>query len=121
MITWTILIFFIGCSAKDPTEPSNQEFEIHLQTWYSNTPVEVDLDNSLIMKDTISTGAIIAVAKIIPVTVSTGNHKLCVVANETSEHMELFEIRSKLYVGVIYNPTQSYISFNFQTEKFLYR
>ena len=120
IIILSVIFIIFGCTSTDPTESSNHDFEIHLQAWFSNTPVEVFLDDSLFFRDTVSTGSIIAIAMIIPTNIVEGRHELRVVANGESEYVETFEIKSTLYVGVTYESTQSEISFNFQTDKFYY-
>jgi hypothetical protein len=116
----SVILILLGCTSTDPNESSNHDFEIHLQAWFSNTPVEVFLDDSLFLRDSISTESSIAIARIIPTNLVEGTHELRVIANGEAEYMETFEIKSTLYVGVIYESTQSKISFHFQTDKFYY-
>jgi len=120
IIASSVIFILFGCTSTDPNESSIHDFEIHLQAWFSNTPVEVFLDDSLFFRDTVSTGSIIAIAKIIPTNLVEGKHELRVTANGDTEYVETFEIKSTLYVGVTYESTQSKISFNFRTDKFYY-
>ena len=116
-----IMMFLIsGCTSTDPNEVLKHDIEIHLQSWYSNTPVEVYLDDSLILSDTVSTGYILAFASIIPMTISEGTHNLRVKANTHVEFEENFEVKSTLYVGVLYDSTQSKVLYIFQNDQFYY-
>ena len=109
-----LTLFIYGCNE------SSHDIEIHLQARYSNTPVIVFLDNSLVLADTVSTGSIIGVAEIIPMNISEGQHKLHVKANGNAVYEEEFDISSTLFVGVLYDSSQSNISFYFQSEQFYY-
>ena len=120
IVTFALFFFLFGCSSKVPNESSKHNFEIHLQSWFSNTPVKVFFDDSLVLEDTVSTGSIIGIAKIIPMNISEGKHKLRITANGSAEYEEIFEINSTLYVGVSYESARSNISFIFQNEQFYY-
>lgn len=116
-----IILFLVsGCKSKISNELSNQDIEIHLQGWFSDTPVEVYLDNSSVFLDTVSTGSIIAVAMIIPMNISEGKHKLRVKVGDSVESEEVFEIESTLFIGVNYDSTERKILFSLQKEPFIY-
>jgi len=121
---FVMLLFIIfvvsGCNSTDPNNISKHDIEIHLQSWFSNTPVKVFLNDSLMLSDTISTGSILAYASIIPVTLSEGEHKLHVMANKNAELEDWFEVNSTLYIGVHYDSLQSKISYIFQNNPFYY-
>ena len=111
-------------SCNNNVEPTNQDvadlFQIHLQGWFSNTPVKVRLDYSQIFIDTVTTGSIIAVAAIIPAKVYKGTHFLSVTADSITNDTT-FTITDTLYIGVNYSSTNSRITYRFQHYPFGYR
>ena len=95
--------------------------QIHLQGWFSHTPVKVIVDNSQVFSDTIATGSILAFAAIIPVQVSQGTHGLIVTAADLVSNDTTFTINDTLYIGVNYDEVTSNIRYVFQDRPFYYR
>jgi hypothetical protein len=96
-------------------------FQIHLQSGFSNTPVNVYIDQSQVFADTISTGYILAVAVIIPVQINQGVHTFGVTIPNSVSKDTSFTISDSLYIGVNYNSAKSMISYHFQRNPFYYR
>jgi hypothetical protein len=112
----------LACATS--TEPNSgfaDVCEIHLQAWFSHTPVKVAVDYSEVFDDTITTGDILAFAAIVPVQVSRGVHALRVTADGSFAKDTTFTIIDSLYVGVNYNVTTSRINYIFQRHPFRYR
>ncbi len=119
-----LAMVFLSCKDQGTNQPQgsiSRAFEIHLQTWFFNTPVVVSLDGSQIFSNTVSTGSILAFAAIIPVQTIQGMHKLTVtVANSVSKD-SIFMVSDTLYAGVNYNATNGNITYNLQRSGFPYR
>jgi hypothetical protein len=114
----------LSCEHEGTTQPQAtpaKVFQIHLQSWFSNTPVFVSVDQTQVFADTVSTGYAIAVAAVIPVQVNQGTHKLGVnIANFLFKDTS-FTIYDSLYVGVHYDSANAVISYRFQRNPFVYR
>jgi len=112
-------------SCNNNVDSTDQEiadlFQIHLQSWFSNTPVKVRVDYSQIFVDTVTTGSIIAVAAIIPVEIYRGTHFLSVTVADSITNDTTFSINDTLYIGVNYSSTTSRITYRFQQYPFGYR
>ncbi len=82
IIILSMLVLLLQPACNKSTEVLPPAFadlcQIHLQSWFSDTPVKVIVDNSQVFADTITTGSILAFAAIIPVQVSQGAHELIV-------------------------------------------
>lgn len=96
-------------------------FEVHLQRWYNDTPIEVRIDNTQIFNDTVTTGYILALAKIIPFNINKGTHTLSVKIADSISSETTFTISDTLYIAVNYNSTTSEIAFIIQKNPFYYR
>ena len=118
-----ILMFQLGCATNTTeAQPSNtaNEFQVHLQAWYAQTPVTVAIDNVQAFADTISTGSIIGVAAIVSPKVTNGTHSLRVtIANSISKDTT-FTIQDTLYISANYNSQNSQITYYFTRNRFLY-
>ena len=123
-----LVLFFsllvVSCEDENVTgsESKNAEiFEIHLQTWFENNPVQVKFDNEIIFDDTISTGSILAYASIISLDVTQGEHYIQVIVNDSIQGDTTLTIGDSLYVAVNYNSDQKEIGFYTQNEPFAYK
>ena len=127
MKTKTLIILFFGLlfySCESGTEPEVKQakvFEIHLQSSYNKTPVQVIFDSKIVLNDTISTGSILAYAAIIPLKVSQGKHKMRAIINNIAEAETLLIVGDSLYATVNYNPENNTIYFGGQTWPFPYK
>jgi hypothetical protein len=120
---FVIMMFQLGCDTNttgaQPTGMAN-EFQIHLQTWYAQTPVIVAIDNVQVFSDTISTGSIIGIAAVVSPKVTNGTHSLRVtIANAISKDTT-FTIQDTLYISANYNSQNSQIIYYFTRNRFLY-
>ena len=119
-----LLVVSVSCSHNVTTQPQltpAKAFAIHLQSWFSHTPVVVFVDESQVFADTVSTGYAVAVAAIIPVQIDQGAHLLTVtVPNQVSKDT-LFTIYDTLYAAVYYDSARASIDYHFQRNRFVYR
>jgi hypothetical protein len=92
-----------------------------LQSWFSETPVKVMVDNFQVFADTITTGSILAFSAIILVQVSQVTHGLIFSAANSVSNDTTFRITDTLYIGVNYNKLTSKIRYVFQDRPFYYR
>ena len=104
-----------------PELPMAEVFEIHLQTWFSNTPVAISVDQGRVFNDTVTTGSSLAVAAIIPVHLTQGVHRLNVTVAGTVSKDTTFTISDSLFVGVGYDMNTETITYRFQRNRFPYR
>jgi hypothetical protein len=124
LICCILVIVSFACKKDATTAPQAipaTVFQIHLQGWFSKTPVNVYIDQSQVFADTISTGYIIAVAAIIPVQINQGVHTLGVTIPNSVSKDTSFTISDSLYTGVNYNLEKAMISYHFQRKPFVYR
>jgi hypothetical protein len=125
IIVLSILVLLLQPACNKSTEvlpPALADLcQIHLQNWFSDTPVKVVVDNSQVFSDTITTGSILAFAAIIPVQVSQGTHGLIVTVADSVSNDTAFTITDTLYIGVNYNEITSTIRFVFRDRPFYYR
>ena len=119
-----LLVVSVSCSHDDTTQPQlipAKAFAIHLQSWFSNTPVIVFVDESQVFADTVSTGYAVAVAAIIPVQINQGPHLLTVTIPNRVSKDTLFSIYDTLYAAVYYDSAKATIDYHFQRNQFGYR
>ena len=119
-----VSLLFVSCEDENVTSSestSAEIFEIHLQTWFENNPVQVKFDNEIIFDDTISTGSILAYASIISLDVTQGEHNIQVIVNDSIQGDTTLTIGDSLYVAVNYNSDQKEIGFYTQNEPFAYK
>ncbi len=115
------LNFFPSCENSTKSTSTLADLcEIHLQAWFSSTPVEVSVDYAQVFDDTVTTGDILAFAAIIPVRVSSGAHVLNVTVADSISKDTTFVIADSLYIGVNYNATTLRIEYVFQRQPFPY-
>jgi hypothetical protein len=119
-----LIITSFSCKRGETTQPQPtpaKAFQVHLQSGFSDTPVTVSVDQTLVFADTVTTGFALAVAAIIPVEVNQGSHNLRVaIANILSKDTS-FTISDSLYVGVSYDSARATINYRFQRNPFYYR
>jgi len=116
-----ISIALLSCTGATGPEPTYaKSFQVHLQAWYSQTPVEVKIDNSKVFSGTISTGAVLGVAHVIPLRIPTGEHYMSVTVANSLMKDTSFTLSDSLYVGVGYDAVNPRITFLFQRERFAY-
>jgi len=116
-----ISIMLLSCNEATQLEPTYAEvFQVHLQSYYSQTPVEMKIDNSEVFSGTISTGAILGFAQLIPLQVMPGEHSMSVNVNHALTKDTSFSLGDTLYVGVEYDAVNSRITYLFQRERFVY-
>ena len=122
--SFVLLAGLLSCKDEGTTPaqaPLAKVFEIHLQAWFSHTPVLISVDQSQVFANTVSTGSILAFAAIIPLQVTQGTHKLTVSIAGTVSKDTSFTISDTLFVGVSYNSTNGTINYRFQRNPFYYR
>jgi len=116
-----ISITLLSCNEATQPEPKYAEvFQVHLQSYYSQTPVEVKIDNSEVFSGTISTGAVLGFARIVPLQVMPGVHSMSVNVAHALTKDTSFTLSDSLYVGVGYDAVNPRITFVFQRERFAY-
>ena len=119
-----MIIFSFSCDRDKSTQPQEMGdclLNVHLQVWFSATPVTVYVDKYAVFEDTISTGYILPVAEVITTFVDQGSHRLGIKINNQIFIDTTFVIDDTLYVGINYSSCNSEINFRFQHEPFYYR
>ena len=126
------LFLSLSCNSTTEVQPSNEEesstlakvCQIHLQAWFSQTDVYVNVDSSRIFQGNVSTGSTLGYAAIIPVQVSKGTHTLGVFiwssALSAKPTDTTFTIADTLYIGVNFDERAGKVTFIYQTTPFLY-
>ena len=115
------LVGLLSCKDQGTTQPQvllAKVFEIHLQAWFSHTPVSISVDQGEVFAGTVSTGSILAFAAIIPVQVTQGTHKLTASIADSVSKDTTFTISDTLFVGVNFNPANGSIDYRFQRNRF---
>ncbi len=117
-----ILAFQLGCDNAAETGPTTlaKMCEIHLQSWFSQTRVEVFVDHARLFGDTVSSNPIVGLSKVIPVQIANGPHSLRVVVSDTVSKDSSFTIQDTLFIGVSYDQKESQIYFFYSRDRFWY-
>lgn len=113
-------LLFAGCELDGTAgEPTAAHLEVHVQTWFHDTPVRVWIDGRQVLDDEVSTGAILAYAATISTQVGAGPHHLRArvdgIAADTTVSVD-----DTLYVGVD-RMEDGRIAFHAQRTPFAYR
>jgi hypothetical protein len=120
-----LLLLATLSTCNKSVEPVAQEpadlFRIDLQDGFSNTPVKIFIDNSLLFADTVTTNYVISLAAIIPAQITKGMHILRTTVDNSITKDTTFTIVDTLYIGVNYNANSLSISYHFQHSPFFYR
>lgn len=124
-ISFVLFILAISLPAcNNSTEPSPASmakvFQIHLQSEYADTPVIVYVDSSQIFYDTVSTGQILGVAKVITEQIANGTHSLRITIPNSASKDTTFTVIDTLFIGVGYDKQLSRIQYYFTRTRFIY-
>lgn len=116
-----ISLLLLSCNkATEPESPVADVFQIHLQAWFLQTPVEVKLDNAKVFFGAITTSELLGCALIIPLQVTPGKHSISVtVANSITKDTS-FTLSDTLFVGVRFGVVDRRITYSFQKKTFRY-
>ncbi len=111
-----------GCNTPNEIPPADivNLCEVHLQGWFTQTPVTVSVDNSRLFAGNVSTSAILGVAAVIPVHVTKGTHALNVTVSNSISKDTTFTIADTLFIGVNYDSRTSHITYYFTRHRFIY-
>ena len=107
-------------STNDINEGEPAAFSVHLQTHYSNTPVQIELDGETVFDNTVSTDYVLGRATSFPVDIKQGEHRLHATVNGRTEASRTFTVGDTLNVAVNYDPDGEQIAFSSREEPYLY-
>lgn len=122
-LSLALLLSIAACDstgADDVNEGEPAAFSVHLQTHYSNTPVQIELDGETVFDDTVSTNYVLSLATFFPVDIKQGEHRLHATVNGRIEASKTFTVGDTLNVAVNYDPDREQIVFSSREEPYLY-
>ena len=106
-----------ACQVFGPEE--NGRLEIHLQSSFDSTPVQISLDSEVIFDSLATTNHIVGAAEGVVVETSVGSHTLNLLIDGEYEHTQQIYLGEVLYVGVQYFP-EGEITIQVNNEGFVY-
>ena len=121
-LTILLLAMFLltGCGSDTSAPEPQRILEVHLQTWFADTPVRVEVNEMPVLDARITTGSILAFAAIVRVHVDDGRHLLEVKADDITGVIETV-VPDTSYIGVCYNATEHHLTFIPSKRPFAYR
>ena len=122
-LSLALLLSIAACDSTGTDDVNKGEpaaFSVHLQTHYSNTPVQVELDGETVFNDTVSTDYVLGLATSFPLDIKQGEHRLHATVNGRIEASKTFTVGDTLNVAVNYDSDREQIVFSSSEEPYLY-
>ena len=115
------IVIILGCGSDDCTLRPERILEVHLQTGFVDTPVRVEVDETLVLDARITTGTVLAFAAIVPVAVNDTRHLLGVQVDSLAIAVTEILVSETPYVGVCYDEAERAVTFVPSAQPFVYR
>ena len=108
-----------ACQVFGPEENGSGRLEVHLQSSFKDTPVQISLDSKLIFDSLATTDHRVGVAEGVVIEASVGSHILDLLIDGEHKHIQQIYLGEVLYVGVQYFP-EGEITIQVNNEGFVY-
>ena len=100
----------VGIEAtKAPAEPV--AIEVHLWQTYEDDEVRISIDGQVVFSDRVTTDDVLSLAARIPITVSSGSHRIGVLINRSVEEETTFHTKDVAVIAVTYIPAEDAVAF----------
>lgn len=112
-------VLAFSCQVLGPEEDKSGRLEVHLQSSFDHTPVQVMLDSKVIFDSLATTNHIIGLAGGVTVQTATGAHILEIIVDGTHQVTQEIILGPVLYAGVSYHQDEE-VSLRLSKSRFYY-
>lgn len=118
------VLLLVSCTSGSDPEPVGENpdwnipLEIHVQSYFKDDRVRIELDEQVIFDGQASTSALLGVAERLVLKRDSGSHLLSVTVNSAVHTEEPFLLENALYIGIGYHDEK--VTFRFSDERFVY-
>ncbi len=114
------LLVLMATSCQNGTINEDERVYLHIQSSFSNDQVQVKFDGNEVYNNLVSTNHVLGLADVDSTTLTSGNHEIAVIVNNTFTHTELFNHDQAPYICINFDDSDNTISIEYFYDRPMY-